>query len=141
MATFDAPNREVCTIRRPSTNTPLHALVTLNNPVYVEAAQALPRPMVRETAGVAGQPGWGEAQRGFRLVLGRTATDAELARLVALYEEARAGFEQAPDDAVAMATNPLGPLPADLAEQAPSLAAWTVVANVILNLDEAFMCP
>ena len=141
MATFDAPNREVCTIRRPSTNTPLQALVTLNDPVYVEAAQALARRMVRETPGVAGQPGWGEARRGFRLVLGREPTDAELSRLVALYEQARASFEQAPDDATAMATDPLGPLPDDLAEQAASLAAWTVVANVILNLDEAFMCP
>ncbi len=118
MATFDAPNREVCTIRRPSTNTPLQALVTLNDPVYVEAAQALARRMVRETPGVAGQPGWGEARRGFRLALGREPTDAELSRLVALYEEARAGFEQAADDATAMATDPLGPLPDDLAEQA-----------------------
>src|SRR5206468_8513702 len=43
MATFDAPNREVCTLRRDRTNTPLQALVTLNDPVYIEAAQALPR--------------------------------------------------------------------------------------------------
>ncbi len=141
MATFDAPNREVCTVRRPSTNTPLQALVTLNDPVYVEAAQALARRMVAETPGVAGQPGWGEAQRGFRLVLGRQPSDAELSRLVALYDEALAGFEQAPEDAMAVATDPLGPLPDDLANQAPRLAAWTVVANVILNLDEAFMCP
>ena len=48
MATFDAPSREVCTVRRPRTNTPLQALVTLNDPVYVEAAQALARRMVRE---------------------------------------------------------------------------------------------
>jgi len=141
MATFDAPNREVCTVRRPSTNTPLQALVTLNDPVFVEAAQALARRMVQEVPGIAGQPGWGEARRGFRLVLGRQPTDAEVSRLVALYHEALAGFEQAPDDAVAMATNPLGPLPDQLADQAASLAAWTVVANVILNLDEAFLCP
>ena len=43
MATFDAPNREVCTVRRSQTNTPLQALVTLNDPVYLEAAQALAR--------------------------------------------------------------------------------------------------
>ena len=49
MATFDAPNREVCTIRRPRTNTPLQALVTLNDPVFVEAAQALARRIVCES--------------------------------------------------------------------------------------------
>lgn len=48
MAAFDAPNREVCTIRRPRTNTPLKRLVTLNDPVYVEAAQSLARRMVTE---------------------------------------------------------------------------------------------
>ena len=46
MATFDAPNREVCTLRRVRTNTPLQALVTLNDPVYIEAAQALARRIV-----------------------------------------------------------------------------------------------
>lgn len=48
MATFDAPNREVCTVRRTRTNTPLQALVTLNDPVYVEAAQAVARRLVTE---------------------------------------------------------------------------------------------
>ena len=46
MAQFDAPNREVCTVRRIRTNTPLQALVTLNDPVYVEAAQSLARQMI-----------------------------------------------------------------------------------------------
>jgi hypothetical protein len=141
MATFDAPNREVCTIRRPRTNTPLQALVTLNDPVFVEAAQALARRMVRDVPGMAGQPHWAEARHGFRLVLAREPTNAEVARLVQLYETSLAAFEQAPSDAVAMATDPLGPLPSELADHTASLAAWTVVANVILNLDEAFQCP
>jgi hypothetical protein len=67
MATFDAPSREVCTVRRPRTNTPLQALVTLNDPVYVEAAQALGRRMVRE----GGTTSPDRAARGFRLVLAR----------------------------------------------------------------------
>lgn len=141
MATFDAPNREVCTIRRPRTNTPLQALVTLNDPVFVEAAQALARRMVREVPGIAGQPNWGEATHGFRLVLAREPTNDEVARLVQLYDASLASFAEHPDDAAAMATNPLGPLPDDLADKTASLAAWTVVANVILNLDEVFMCP
>jgi hypothetical protein len=64
MATFDAPSREVCTVRRPRSNTPLQALVTLNDPAYVEAAQALARRMVREGGSAADT----RAARGFRLV-------------------------------------------------------------------------
>jgi hypothetical protein len=48
MATFDAPSREICAIKRVRTNTPLQAFVTLNDPVYVESAQALARRVVRE---------------------------------------------------------------------------------------------
>jgi len=137
MATFDAPSREVCTIRRPRTNTPLQALVTLNDPAYVEAAQALARRMVRETAPTAAD----RATHGFRLVLARHPTAAEVARLVRLAAEAQAEFAKAPAEATALATDPLGPVPADLAIDVAELAGWTVVANVILNLDETFMCP
>jgi hypothetical protein len=137
MATFDAPSREVCTVRRPRTNTPLQALVTLNDPVYVEAAQALARRMVRE----GGSTDPERAVRGFRLVLARQPTAAEIARLVRLHDDALAGFKNDPDDAKKMATDPLGPVPADLTVVLDDLAAWTVVANVILNLDETFMCP
>ncbi len=137
MAAFDAPDRQVCTVRRPRTNTPLQALVTLNDPVYVEAAQALARRMIRE----GGAEPASRAGRGFRLVLARQAQPAEVARLVRLYEEAVADFRTRPAEAVKMATAPLGPIPGDLRVEPAELAAWSVVANVILNLDEAFMCP
>ncbi|MFM8891875.1 MAG: DUF1553 domain-containing protein, partial [Planctomycetia bacterium] len=67
MAAFDAPDRQVCTVRRPRTNTPLQALVTLNDPVYVEAAQALARRMLRE----GGTDAAGRAARGGRRGLAR----------------------------------------------------------------------
>ena len=137
MATFDAPDRQVCTVRRPRTNTPLQALVTLNDPVYVEAAQALARRMVREGGGDAS----GRAARGFRLVLARHPRPAELERLVRLHADTRGTYTAQPEDAMKMATDPLGPIPADLEVEPADLAAWTVVANVILNLDETFLCP
>jgi hypothetical protein len=137
MATFDAPSREVCTVRRPRTNTPLQALVTLNDPVYVEAAQALARRMVREGGSTSPE----RAARGFRIVLARQPTAAEIDRLVRLHDDALAGFKNDPDDAKKMATDPLGPVPSDLPVALDDLASWTVVANVILNLDETFMCP
>jgi hypothetical protein len=137
MATFDAPSREVCTVRRPRTNTPLQALVTMNDPAYVEAAQALARRMIRE----GGSTEADRAARGFRLVLSRQPTAAEIDRLVKLHDDAHTEYAAAPDDAKKMATDPLGPPPADLHADIADLAAWTVVANVILNLDEAFMCP
>ncbi|NCA10825.1 DUF1553 domain-containing protein, partial [bacterium] len=137
MATFDAPSREVCTIRRPRTNTPLQALVTMNDPAYVEAAQALARRMIREGGSTAAD----RAARGFRLVLARQPTAAEIDRLARLHDEALVDYRAAPVDAVKMATDPLGPVLAGIDADMADLAAWTVVANVILNLDETFMCP
>ncbi len=137
MATFDAPNREVCTVRRPRTNTPLQALVTLNDPVYVEAAQALARRMIRE----GGSNLADRAIRGFRLILARSPTGPEIDRLVKLFEDAAAEYRGDEAAAKQMATVPLGPPPADLGAEMADLAAWTVVANVLLNLDETFMCP
>lgn len=132
MATFDAPSREICTLRRNRTNTPLQALVTLNDPVYVEAAQALARRMV-ESAKTSSE----QAAHGFRSVLARAPSASELQRLVALHEDALSIFKQDTRRANDMATNPLGPLPTgmDVAE----VAAWTTVASVLLNLDETLM--
>src|SRR5262249_6253194 len=114
------------------TNTPLQALVTLNDPVYIEAAQSLARRMAR-----AGTTPADKALYGFRLCLARSPSGPELQRLLGLYEEARADFTAAPESAKQLATNPLGPPPsgADVVE----LASWSVVANVLLNLDEVLM--
>lgn len=132
MAAFDAPNREVCTITRDRTNTPLQALVTLNDPVYIEAAQALARRIAN-----GGETTRAKVTFGFRICLARPPSEAELSRLVSLYDSTYAEFKAAPEQAMKMATDPLGAAPegSDLIE----LAAWTVVGNVLLNLDEMFL--
>jgi hypothetical protein len=132
MIAFDAPSREACTLRRVRTNTPLQALVTLNDPVYVEAAQALARRM----ASAKGTPA-AKVAHGFRLCLSRPPTAKETARLLQLFDEARAKYAKDKAQATKMATDPLGPAPkgVDVAD----LAAWTVVGNVLLNLDEMLM--
>ena len=134
MTTFDAPNRETCTLRRSRTNTPLQALVTLNDPVFVEAAQALARRMAE-----AGPTPADKARRGFRLTLARPPSDEEVIRLVRLYATTRKSLEKNLANAQKLATEPLGPLPK--AADAVELASWTVVANVLLNLDETLMKP
>jgi mono/diheme cytochrome c family protein len=132
MTTFDAPSRTVCTITRPRTNTPLQALVTLNDPVYVEAAQALGRRIVKE----GGATLESRLQFGFRVCLARPPRDVELKRLADLYAKAHAEYAKNQKLATQLATEPIGPLPAGM--QAPEMAAWTVVGNVLLNLDEMF---
>ena len=134
MITFDAPSREVCTVRRERSNTPLQALVTLNDPVYLEAAQAL----ARRIAAVGGTPA-DKLRHGFRLSLVRAPHDQEMTELLVLYTKTRERFARDAVQALAVATNPLGPVPpeADVSE----LAAWTVVGNVLLNLDELLMKP
>ncbi len=130
MVTFDAPSREVCITQRIRTNTPLQALVTLNDPVYVETAQALARRMLTE----GGRDRAACIARGLMLCVSRPPRTGETERLLALHDAARARFAAAPAQARAFACDPLGPAPegTDLAD----LAAWTLVANVLLNLDE-----
>lgn len=135
MTTFDATSREVCTIRRIPTNTPLQALVTLNDPVYVEAAQALARRAMTE----GGTTPRERATYAFRLCVTRPPSEAEAARIVRLYEAALERYQASPDAARQLATDPLGPLPEGL--DAAEAAAWTVVGNVLLNLDEVLARP
>jgi hypothetical protein len=129
MSAFDAPSRETCTLRRTNTNTPLQAFVTLNDPVYVEAAQGLARRLIAE-GGVTPEE---RVRYGLSLCLGRSPDEAAVRTLVLLYQSQLRDFWQDKERALAMATDPLGPLleGVDPAEA----AAWTVVANVLLNLD------
>jgi hypothetical protein len=129
MTTFDAPSRETCTVRRVRTNTPLQAFVTLNDPVFVEAAQALARRIMKEGGNGAEE----RARFGLRLVLARPASAEQVKRVVALFEEEREHYKKDAKAATALATEPLGPLPAGM--DTAEAAAWTVVANVLLNLD------
>ena len=133
MSTFDAPNRDICVVRRNRTNTPLQALVTLNDEVYIEAAQALARRTVKEGGKTAAE----RAGYAFRLCLVRSPKEAELNRLVKLFEESKDALAKDARKANQLATMPLGPVPAGM--DVTELAAWTVVGNVILNLDETLM--
>jgi hypothetical protein len=132
MATFDAPNRETCTLRRNRTNTPLQALVTMNDPVYVEAAQALARRIIAHGSTVPEK-----ARFGLKQCLVRDPSEEEVARIVKLFESSKAIFAKDEPHAKQLATEPIGPAPngVDVAD----LAAWTVAGNVLLNLDEMLM--
>ena len=129
MAAFDAPSREICTFRRMPTNTPLQALVTLNDPIYVEAAQAMGRRLVRE----GGSTPESRAHYALRLALGRPPAADQLKEIFDLYKRELARYRTDPDSAKKLAADPLGPLPAgaDPAE----MASWTVVCSVLLNMD------
>lgn len=135
MATFDAPSREVCMLRRDSTNTPLQALVTLNDPAFVEAAQALARRVMMEPAATLTLEQ--RMQWAFQLCTARVPQPAEMQVLLELLDAARQHFQRDHSHAVQLATDPLGPLPADI--EVVDLAAWTSVCNVLLNLDEVLM--
>ena len=139
MMAFDSPTREVCLVRRVRTNTPLQALVTLNDPVYVEAAQALAERMRKE----AGPDVRGRLERGYRLALVREPAPEALRTLQALYDDALAHYRDRPDAGAAF-VHPVADTTAPPLVRAEETsanaeeAALVVVANAILNLD-AFM--
>lgn len=135
LTTFDAGSGEVCTIRRIRTNTPLQALVTLNDPAFVEAAGALARRVLRE-----GNPH--PRQRvayAFRLILSRAPSTIEVTRLVTLLAQSRTEFHRNPKEAEALLKS--ANLTPAQGEDIELLAAWTVLSNVLLNLDETLTKP
>jgi hypothetical protein len=134
MAIFDAPSREVCTLSRDSTNTPLQALVTLNDPAYVEAAQGLARRVLLHCQLDEDRD---RLQQIFLRATGRSASDQELTTLENLLDRSRRQLSSDPDAATQLASDPIGELP----EGADPItcAAYTAVCNVVLNLDEVLM--
>lgn len=135
MTAFDAPTREICTPRRIRTNTPLQAFVTLNDPVFVEAAQGFARRIVAE-GGVTNDA---RVDWALRTVLLREGTSDERDVLLALHADAVASWRGREGEALAFATEPLGPLPPEA--DPVDAAAWTAVANVLLNLDAVLTKP
>lgn len=129
MNTFDAPSREVCTLRRIQTSTPLQAFVTLNDPVYVECAQALARRIITEGGATARD----RAKFGLELCLCRPAESQQIDRVLALHDRELDRYRDDTKAAEKLAVDPLGPLPKDM--DTADAAAWTVCANVLLNLD------
>lgn len=129
MVTFDAPYRDVCTIQRPRTNTPLQALVTLNDPVFMEASGGLARRILEE----GGEDFQSRVRYGFKLCTARTPSDAEIEVLASLCQEAIDQYRRSPDLTRAVSAgariewNGFDPF---------EFAAWTLVSNVLLNMNE-----
>lgn len=124
MLTFDAPDREFCAVRRSRTNTPLQALVVLNDPTYVESSRELAKRMLSE----GGADDAARLTYAFRLATCRAPSEAETSVLTATLQRLRESYVADPA-AAAKLTKTEG-------ADAPELAALTAVASMILNLDE-----
>jgi hypothetical protein len=131
MAAFDAPAREVCAVRRAKTNTPMQALTTLNEPGFVEASRNLAERVLRE----AGPDLDARVTHAFRLVCARPPSPEELSILREEWQTFHARYTARPEDAAKLLAT--GESKADAALPAVELAAFTAIANTILNLDEA----
>jgi len=130
LVTFDAPDREKCTARRSVTNTPLQALVLLNDPTYVEAARFLAARMLTQR----GKTETGRINYAFRLATGRIPDPQERAVLVQAAQEALADYRLHGGEAEALLK--VGASQCDPKFNPQELAAWATVASIILNLDE-----
>jgi hypothetical protein len=129
LVTFDAPDREVCTVRRSRTNTPLQALILMNDPTYVEAARKFAeRVMQKEQAAVP------RLALAWRLATARSPSDKEMAILHRVFDKQLQTYKDNPKAAAELLR--VGESPRDMELAAPELAAYTIVASMILNLDE-----
>jgi Protein of unknown function (DUF1553) len=131
MTTLDAPSRESCQVRRERTNTPLQALLMLNEPQFIEAARGLAERTLRESGKAADD----RLKFMFRLLTSRLPDGQELTELRSALNDLTSHYGKEPEAAKQLITN---------AETKPDprlnpgeLAAWTMIANAILNLDEA----
>jgi hypothetical protein len=131
MTTFDAPSREQCRARRERTNTPLQALVTMNDPQYFEAARHLGYRMLQE----GGKEDMDRLRFGFQLVTARKPTEGESKILAETLTAEKSHYASNADAAQKAVSVGESPVPKDV--PAPELAAYTMVANLLLNLDES----
>ncbi len=130
MATFDAPDREFCLVRRARTNTPLQALVLLNDPTFVEASRKL-----AERCFTAGSDVNARIDLAFRLVLSRQPDQKERETIQQILDEATQAFTEEPAAAEEYLT--IGASPRNMTLPPVEFAAWSAAMSVLLNLDEA----
>jgi hypothetical protein len=126
---FDAPNRSSCVVKRPRTNTPLQALTLLNDPAYIEMAAALATRILTERKDLS------DAQRidyGFRLTVARKPNAAESGHLLKVYQRELTRLSADPKTTKALVAGTKLPGDTDRSRW----AAWLIVANILLNLDE-----
>ena len=131
MTTFDASTREQCTVKRQTTTTPMQALVLLNDPQYIESSRLIAERMMEE----GGDKLESRIQFAFRLATSRRATSKELNILEELFHTEQAEFKDNPEAAYSLLK--IGEYRRDENLDAIELAAYTTVANTILNLSEA----
>ena len=132
LSAFDAPDRETCTVRRGRTNTPLQALVLMNDPTYVEASRKMAERVIKEP-GTSATPDERIAFA-FRLATARRPTAEESAVLRKIYDAQLAHFRSNAEAAAKLLG--VGESQRDEKLDPVDLAAWTTVASTILNLDE-----
>jgi hypothetical protein len=125
MESFDGPDREVCTARRIRTNTPLQALVTLNDSAFLEAARHFADVLQKENPGSADK----QIRAGFEKAIGHDIDENSFEALENLYRKALLKYQQKPEQAKEMGKD-------GAASSRPERSALIVVTNAILNLDE-----
>jgi hypothetical protein len=130
MTSFDAPSREACRVRRERTNTPLQALLLLNETQYIECARALAERTLKE----GGTKTEDRIAYLFRLATARKPDALELNELAAVYRDHLAEYTRNVEAAKKLIA--LGESKPDTTLNPSELAAWTMVANLVLNLDE-----
>ena len=130
MTTFDAANRETCVVRQTRTNTPLQSLTLLNDVTFVEAARVLAQRVLKEKASPADR-----LTLAFRLLTCRPPRPSELSLLLAALDKHEANVPP-PVPSEAMAWHLAGEFPRDESLDPTELAAYTALANLLLNLDE-----
>jgi hypothetical protein len=134
MDILNAPNRETCTVRRDRTNTPLQALVTLNDPQFVEAARVLAQRLLQAEGALAVERQTELMQQVAKILLARPFTDEELGIVRDSLGSIRRQFEANPEAAKELLA--IGRAP-QIPELPPAeLASWTMLLNQLMNLDE-----
>jgi len=129
MTTFDAPSREVCTVRRQRTNTPLQALELMNDPQYIEASRGFARRIMEE----AGSDPVERVKFAYRLATSRAASENEIHVLRDIFQKQLEAFQKNPDSAKKLLN--IGESKVEKGLDSCELAAWTSVASLIMNLD------